>query len=537
MDTQEQKSDVLDLMVEAELAVTCHSYPKAIQLLNDVIAAHPDYLPAREALCDVYQRTGDLESASRLAKEITGIRSRLARQSAERKGGPAADESTRRFITEVDAIVRDLYEAKEELVVLKLAAERLLGTVGGDRCLILRVGKGTGAAKHYEHCRTGVGESLESRTARLNFLLLRMLPADGELMVVPDAREAPALSECRSILDEFEICSVVAVPLAYKSTRMGLIIVHFCTPLTELPARTQDIFLAVAGHVAVALRNAQRLASTQARGMSEEIPGLCDKQLFEERLSAELKASQQQKYPLSLAYLFLENVDGIRDSCSPDALRRMFHKVGLLVRTHIRKGSVVTRTREDEFAFILPNLSRAVAHDALGNIKKLIEHTITSEVGSGISLRLGIFEAATEAALPGPSTELPVEETCEASTETVLLKGAFPLPDVIQILETSQKTGALTATAGSEVGIVYFNNGRIVNVLYRNESGESAFFGLFAQFAVKPASFEFLPSLTPFPELVSSGNTYLLLEGLRLLDEAGRKDAEAETPSTCVSPG
>ena len=532
MDTQQrQESDVLDDMVEAEVAIKCYSYPKAIQLLSDVIGAHPDYLPAQETLCDIYQQTGDLESASRLAEEMTAIRGRLARQAADRKGGLDEDEPTRRFIAQVDGIVRDLYDAKDEFVVLKLAAERLLNTVGGDRCLILRVGKVSGTAKHYEHCRTGIGASLESRTARLNFLLLKMVPADRELLIVPDTREIPELRECRSVLDEFQIRSVVAVPLAYKSTRMGLVIVHYCSLATELPGQAGDIFLAAIGHLAVALRNAQRLASTPAHGMSEEIPGLCDKQLFEERLSAELKASQQQNYPLCLAYLFLENVDGSRDSCNPDALRKMFHKVGLLVRTHIRKGSAVTRTREDEFAIILPNLSRIVAHDVLGNIKKLIETTITVEVGSGISLRLGIFEAAAASALPRPKLELQVEETCAPNAETVLLRGVFPLSDVIQMLETSQKTGALTATAGSEVGIVYFNNGRIVNSVYRNESGESAFFTLFTQIALKPASLEFSPSLVPFPELIASSNAYLLLEGLRLIDEAGRENAEVQTPN------
>ena len=67
--------------------------------------------------------------------------------------------------------------------------------------------------------------------------------------------------------------------------------------------------------------------------------------------------------------------------------------------------------------------------------------------------------------------------------------------------------------------------------LYRNESGASAFFALFAQIALKPASLEFLPSLVPFLELITSSNAYLLLEGLRLIDEAGRENAEVQIPS------
>lgn len=535
-DNREGSADVLDVMVEAELAVKYNCYPRAIQLLTNVISGHPEYLPAREALCDLYRQEGNLNEANRLTEEMAEIRSRLAQQAVERRGGPAADEATRQLITQVDELVRELYLAKDERIVLKLAAERLLTAVGGDRCLVLRVGKSAGAVKHYEHCRTGIRESLESRTARLNFLLLKMLPADGELLVLPDTRDAPALRECHSILDEFDIHSVVAVPLSFKSTRMGLVIVHYCAPPPELSTQTRNIFLAVAAHVAIALRNVLRLASAQAQGISDEIPGLCDKQLFEERLSAELKASQQQKYPLCLAYLSLENVDGVRESRSPEAIRRMFHKTGLLIRTHVRKGSVVTRTREDEFAIILPNLSRAVAHDALGNIKKLVEHMIAVEVGSGVSLRLGIFEATADAAFSGCGSGLQLPEPASSPVETVLLRGAFQLSDVIQILESCQKIGALTVTAGSDIGIIYLNNGRIVNAVYRNESGEAAFFALFGRFALKPASFEFLPSASPFPELLASSNTYLLLEGLRLLDEAARGDVERQTPKGEAAP-
>jgi len=529
VDTQQRpESDVLDAMIEAEMAIKYNCYPKAIQLLTGVLGENPGYLPAQETLCDIYRETGDFGAASRLAEEMTAIRNRLARQAADRKGGLDPDEPARRFIAQVDGIVRDLYEAKDELVVLKLAAERLLNTVSGDRCLILRVGKVSGKAKQYEHCRTGIGASLENRTARLNFLLLKMVPVEGELLIVPDTREVPQLQECLTALDEFQIRSVVAVPLTYKSTRMGFVIVHYCSLAAELSKQAGNIFRAAVGHLAVALRNTERLASVPAPGASEEIPGLCDKQLFEERFSAELKASQQQNYPLCLAYLFLENVDGIRDSSKPGALRRMLHKVGLLVRTHIRKGSVVTRTQEDEFAIILPNLSRIVAHDVLGNIKKLIEATIALEVGSGISLRLGIFEAAEASALPRPKVELQVEETGAPSAETVLLRGAFSLSDVIQLLETSQKTGALSATVGAETGVIHFNDGRIVNGVYRGKSGESAFFRLFAQIALKPASLEFLPSPSPLPALITSSNAYLLLEGLRLIDEAGRESGEGQ---------
>jgi hypothetical protein len=44
--------------------------------------------------------------------------------------------------------------------------------------------------------------------------------------------------------------------------------------------------------------------------------------------------------------------------------------------------------------------------------------------------------------------------------------------------------------------------------------------------ALRQARFEYRPSPTPFPQVIHSSNTYLLLEGLRLLDEANRDQSE-----------
>jgi hypothetical protein len=54
--------------------------------------------------------------------------------------------------------------------------------------------------------------------------------------------------------------------------------------------------------------------------------------------------------------------------------------------------------------------------------------------------------------------------------------------------------------------------------------GEPALYDLLA---VAKAKFEYRPSETLFPEVINSSNTYLLLEGLRLLDEANRNRTEA----------
>ena len=68
-------------------------------------------------------------------------------------------------------------------------------------------------------------------------------------------------------------------------------------------------------------------------------------------------------------------------------------------------------------------------------------------------------------------------------------------------------------------GIVFFNSGRVVDAVQQDMKGEQAFYSLLA---LKGGLFDFQPSTAPFPEVFRNNNTFLILEGLRLLDEASR---------------
>jgi hypothetical protein len=65
-----------------------------------------------------------------------------------------------------------------------------------------------------------------------------------------------------------------------------------------------------------------------------------------------------------------------------------------------------------------------------------------------------------------------------------------------------------------------------VNAKFKDKSGEQA---VFALISVKGGTFDFQPSAAPFTVVIHNSNTNLLLEGLRLLDEANRDLNEQET--------
>jgi tetratricopeptide (TPR) repeat protein len=123
-----------------------------------------------------------------------------------------------------------------------------------------------------------------------------------------------------------------------------------------------------------------------------------------------------------------------------------------------------------------------------------------------------------------------------APSDCAALKGDLSeigLLDVIQVLENCQKNGKLLINSEGQAGIIFFNAGRIVNATYLDKSAEPA---VYALVAVKGGSFEYQPAATPFDIAINNSNTNLLLEGLRLLDEANRDSAEAVPADEITTP-
>ncbi len=127
-----------------------------------------------------------------------------------------------------------------------------------------------------------------------------------------------------------------------------------------------------------------------------------------------------------------------------------------------------------------------------------------------------------------PATTAQTSAVTTSSGIAVALKGDLSeigLLDVIQILDNCQKTGQLHVSSEGQAGTIFFNVGRIVNAVYQEKAGEQAMYSLVA---VKGGTFEYKPSTTAFDVVIHNSNTNLLLEGLRLLDEANRDLNEAE---------
>jgi len=92
----------------------------------------------------------------------------------------------------------------------------------------------------------------------------------------------------------------------------------------------------------------------------------------------------------------------------------------------------------------------------------------------------------------------------------------LPLPDIIQLVSVSGKTGKFTLSRDHERGFIYLKNGQMVHATVGELIGEEAIYALAIWNA---GEFQFNPGEEPDRQTITKSNTNLLMEAARRLDE------------------
>jgi hypothetical protein len=92
----------------------------------------------------------------------------------------------------------------------------------------------------------------------------------------------------------------------------------------------------------------------------------------------------------------------------------------------------------------------------------------------------------------------------------------LPLPDIIQLVSVSGKTGKFTLAQEHEQGLIYLKNGQMVHATVADLVGEEAIYALAIW---NSGEFRFAPGEECPEQTIRKSNTNLLMEAARRLDE------------------
>ena len=92
----------------------------------------------------------------------------------------------------------------------------------------------------------------------------------------------------------------------------------------------------------------------------------------------------------------------------------------------------------------------------------------------------------------------------------------LPLPDIIQLVSVSGKTGRFTLSRDADRGLIFLKNGQMVHASIGDLIGEEAIYALAIW---NSGDFQFTPGDEPDRQTITKSNTNLLMEAARRLDE------------------
>jgi diguanylate cyclase (GGDEF)-like protein len=217
-----------------------------------------------------------------------------------------------------------------------------------------------------------------------------------ESVSIDEALNDSSLSAYETVLEEFKIYGIMVCPLFYKSELIGIIVVHRCAKGIAWTESEKTLFGTVAGHMGVALSNARQFSAMQTLAITDNLTNVYNRRFFEERMRVELSNARQQKFPLSLALLDIDFFKKINDTFGHAAGDKVLCKLGFVLNTNLRKGTVVARFGGEEFVVILPNTPLDVAHKIMDGIRRLVSDTFTTETGDPITISIGVEEVSLD---------------------------------------------------------------------------------------------------------------------------------------------
>lgn len=135
------------------------------------------------------------------------------------------------------------------------------------------------------------------------------------------------------------------------------------------------------------LKTAFQLERRIAR--TDYLTGVFNRREFIEQLGLELRRADRLKYPISLAYIDLDNFKQVNDEQGHSAGDEHLKLIATTISNVIRKTDLFARLGGDEFGLFLANVDRRNAEFVLKKIQSAVMHEL-EEKNSPVTLSIGV---------------------------------------------------------------------------------------------------------------------------------------------------
>ena len=181
----------------------------------------------------------------------------------------------------------------------------------------------------------------------------------GEALLIPRTQDDPRFI---TFADRVLPGAVMVAPLRSRDKVTGTLLLERLGEDAHFEEEEFELLQLFAGHVSIALQNAEAHHAVEIRAQTDALTGLKNQGTFQEYLQMTVKRGN----PFSLLIVDLDDFKSFNDRRGHEAGNVMLAKIAKALRTSCRDSDEVFRYGGDEFALILPNTDEAGRHARRG---------------------------------------------------------------------------------------------------------------------------------------------------------------------------
>ena len=262
---------------------------------------------------------------------------------------------------QLDQVLRTIMEKIEEFLRPDNWSLLLLDEAKQELYFELAVGKASQALKDV---RVKVGQGIAGWVAQ-----------HGETVVVPDTSKDTRFFAKVDEKTKTETQSIVAVPVKFRDTCLGVIELINCMGPEGFDPRDLKLLEALSDFAAIALENARHVKRIHELTITDDCTTLYNARHMSVILETEIYRSHRYNYEFSLIFIDLDHFKQVNDTQGHLVGSRLLADIGNALKTHCRLIDFAFRYGGDEFVLLLPQTSKENALNVARRLHHLIRET------------------------------------------------------------------------------------------------------------------------------------------------------------------
>ena len=242
-------------------------------------------------------------------------------------------------------------------------------------------------------------------TAGVGALAEQAIGSDGIVAVSDLAQAAAIMPGLDETLQRHRLTGLSIAPLRPDQRSSGVVVSLFARD-REFSDETREIQVALAHLAGQVLRRIRLQQELEHRSLHDQLTGLANRKLLEERLEAAIAAAARSGSPLSVVFVDLDGFKEINDGLGHRIGDDVLAEIALRLRSAARAGDIVARFGGDEFVVVCEDASTEAVAIVAERFRRVVGRPLDSvppHYAIAASVGVAVWDPATA---PAAGTDL-----------------------------------------------------------------------------------------------------------------------------------